>query len=170
MNIRSYSKKSVFSLPRRNSDQINDVLRLRGGEIPHQRALEIALAVAVWYYLYRSNFRSTAFQTPRVPNNQITPNSHTGGPGGAGVGSSSSNRIMALGSNRRNEAPDNKILQNAYSQIPNLSVEGTNEQITAWSAAKHSHHGPAFGIDPTQYGLTKTDLKSIQQKGLIKHI
>jgi hypothetical protein len=37
-----------------------------------------------------------------------------------------------------NELSQTKI-QNTYSQIPNLSVEGTSQHVTAWSAAKHIH-------------------------------
>ena len=65
---------------------------------------------------------------------------------------------------------DRHWIQSAYAQIPNLSVEGTNRQITAWSAAKHAHHGPDFGLDPTKYGVTQADLDSIAENGLINHI
>lgn len=61
-------------------------------------------------------------------------------------------------------------IKEAYSQIPNLSVEGTNLQVTAWSVVKHAHHGPAFGLTPSKYGLTQGDLTSISNKGLINHI
>lgn len=41
-------------------------------------------------------------------------------------------------------------IKEAYSQIPSLYVEENNESITAWSAAKHAHHGPAFGLNPAK--------------------
>ena len=63
-------------------------------------------------------------------------------------------------------------IKNTYSQIPNLSVEGTDwaGEITAFSAAKHAHHGPDFGLDPTKYGMTQSDLDSIAVNCLINHI
>lgn len=32
------------------------------------------------------------------------------------------------------------------------------------------HHGPAFGLDPTKYEMTQSDLDSIAINGLIRHI
>ena len=61
-------------------------------------------------------------------------------------------------------------IKKVYSQIPNLSLKGTNEQITAWSVAKHAHHGPAFGVNPAKYGLTQGDLDNIAEKGLMNHL
>lgn len=54
--------------------------------------------------------------------------------------------------------------------LPNLSVEETDWQITPWSAPKHAHHGPDFGLDLTQYGLTQADLDSIAKNGIKNHI
>lgn len=68
-----------------------------------------------------------------------------------------------------NELSQTKI-QNAYCQIPNLSVEGTNQQVVPWSAAKHIHHSPDFGLDSTKYGMTQKNLDSIAKNGLINHI
>lgn len=42
--------------------------------------------------------------------------------------------------------------------------------VTPWSVAKHAHHGPDFGLDPTKYGMTQPDLDSIALNGLINHI
>jgi hypothetical protein len=42
--------------------------------------------------------------------------------------------------------------------------------VTARSAAKHIHHSPDFGLDPTKYGMTQQDLDSIAENGLIDHI
>ena len=85
----------------------------------------------------------------------------------------SSNSVSSLGltytNDGFNELRQTKI-QNAYSQIPNLSVEGANQQVTAWSAAKHIHHSPDFGLDPTKYGMTQKDLDSVAKNGLINHI
>ena len=49
-------------------------------------------------------------------------------------------------------------------------MEGTDWEITAWSVVKHVHHGPDFGLDPTKYGMTQSDLDSIAVNGLINHI
>lgn len=88
-------------------------------------------------------------------------------------GYGSSNSVSSLGltytNDGFNELSQTKI-QNVYSQIPNLSVEGTNQQVTAWSAAKHIHHSPDFGLDPKKYGMTQKDLDSVAKNGLINHI
>lgn len=42
--------------------------------------------------------------------------------------------------------------------------------MTVWSAAKHIHHSPDFGLDPRKYGMTQKDLDSIAKNGLIDHI
>ena len=49
-------------------------------------------------------------------------------------------------------------------------MEGTDWEITAWSVAKHAHHGPDFGFDPTKYGMAQSDLDSIAVNCLINHI
>jgi hypothetical protein len=89
------------------------------------------------------------------------------------IGYGSSNPKSSLGLGDRNdefkELSRTKI-KKAYSQIPSLYVEETNESITAWSVAKHAHHGPAFGLNPSKYGLTQGDLNSIAENGLINHI
>jgi hypothetical protein len=69
-----------------------------------------------------------------------------------------------------NSGFERNYIETAYSQIPNLSVEGTNEQVTAWSVAKHTHHGPDFGMNPSNYGMSQSDLDSIAKNGLINHI
>jgi len=69
-----------------------------------------------------------------------------------------------------NSGSERNLIQNVYSQISNLLVEGTDWEITAWSVAKHAHHGPDFGLDPTKYEMTQTDLDSISVNGLINHI
>ena len=69
-----------------------------------------------------------------------------------------------------NFGSEGNIIQNAYSQIPNARVKGKNWDITAWSVAKHAHHGPKFGLDPTDYGMTQSDLDNIAEHGLINHI
>ena len=96
---------------------------------------------------------------------------HQRPPYAGGYGSSNSGSSLGLTHTNDgfNELSRTKI-QNAYSQIPNLSVEGKDYQITAWSAAKHVHHAPDFGLDPANYGMTQQDLNNIAQKGLITHI
>lgn len=42
--------------------------------------------------------------------------------------------------------------------------------MTAWSAAKHIHHSPEFGLNPKKYGLTQEDLSIIAKNGIINHI
>jgi hypothetical protein len=55
-------------------------------------------------------------------------------------------------------------------QIPTLSIKGTSEKVTAWSAAKHVHHSPDFSLNPRNYKMTQKDLDSIAKDGLIDHI
>jgi hypothetical protein len=69
----------------------------------------------------------------------------------------SSNSGSSLGLTHTNDGFDELSrtkIQNAYSQIPSLSVERKDWQITAWSVAKHVHHAPEFGLDPANYGMT----------------
>jgi hypothetical protein len=97
-------------------------------------------------------------------------NLNNGGPphvGGYGKGAGPRS-ITVTGAT--NSGSERNLIQNAYSQIPNLSVEGTDWEITPWSVAKHAHHGSDFGLDPTKYGMTQEDLDSIARNGLITHI
>ena len=85
----------------------------------------------------------------------------------------SSNSRLSLSLTHTNDGFDGlsrTTIQNAYSRIPSLSVESKDWQITAWSAAKHVHHAPEFGLDPANYGMTQQDLNNIAEKGLINHI
>jgi hypothetical protein len=61
-------------------------------------------------------------------------------------------------------------IQNAYSNMPNFSVQGKDWNITTWSPAKHGHHAAEFGLNPVDYGMTKQDLTNIAQKGFIRNI
>jgi hypothetical protein len=88
-------------------------------------------------------------------------------------GYGSSNSGSSLGLTHTNDGFDELSrtkIQNAYSQIPSLSVERKDWEITAWSVAKQVHHAPEFGLDPANYGMTTEDLKNMAQKGLITHI
>lgn len=89
--------------------------------------------------------------------------------GGYGSSNSGSSLGLTYTNDEFNELSQTTI-QNAYSQIPNLSVEETNQQVTDWSVAKHIHHSPDFGLDPTKYGMTQKDLDSIAKNGLLNHI
>jgi len=144
------------------------ILQLRGGG----KFKDISFRV--WYiWLYRlQNNHVEGFQPIRPPHQEWMPKGADQRPFSAGrYGSSNSGSNLGLtytndGFNELSQT----MVQNAYSQIPNLSVEGTNQQVTAWSAAKHIHHSPDFGLDPTKYGMTQEDLDSIAKNGLINHI
>jgi hypothetical protein len=59
----------------------------------------------------------------------------------------------------------------ACSMIP--SVPGNDDSgryLSGLSAARHIHHAPDFGLDPTDYGMTQADLDNIAKIGLINHI
>jgi hypothetical protein len=147
------------------------ILQLRGGG----RLKYILMASYLAYYLYQYQYPSVeGFQPIRPPHLEWMPEGAPKRPPYAG-GYGSSNSGSSLGLTNRNDG-FNKLtktqIQNTYSRIPNLSVEveGTNFQITAWSVAKHVHHGPNFGLDPAKYGMTLSDLNSIAKNGLINHI
>jgi|JI71714CRNA_FD_contig_121_198153_length_4545_multi_4_in_0_out_0_4 hypothetical protein len=144
------------------------ILQLRGGG----KFKDISFIVLyIWLYRLQNN-HVESFQPIYPPHQEWMQNRAHQRPPYAG-GYSSSNSGSSLGLTHTNdgfnELSRTKI-QNAYSQIPNLSVEGTNQQVTAWSAAKHIHHSPDFGMDPTKYGMTQKDLDSIAKNGLISHI
>ena len=135
------------------------ILQLRGGG----RFKDISFIVLyIWLYRLHNN-HVEGFQPIRPPHQEWMPTGADQRPPYAG-GYSSSNKGSSLGLTHTNdgfkELSRTKI-QNAYSQIPNLSVEGTNQQVTAWSAVKHIHHSPDFGLDPSKYGMTQKDLDSI---------
>lgn len=123
------------------------ILELRGGG----RFEEICYLVL---FIWLSNLQNNSvegFQSIRPPHQQLMPNQRP--PYIGGYGSSNSGPSLGLKNNKFNEFSQNKI-QNAYKQIPNLPVKGTNFEVTAWSAAKHVYHAPAFGLDPTEFGMT----------------
>jgi len=68
------------------------------------------------------------------------------------------------------EARSHKIRKDYSSKLPTLYVEGQNKRITPWETAKKVYHGPAFGLNPSKYGLTQGDLNSIAKNGIINHI
>lgn len=142
------------------------ILQLRGGG-----RLEDICKIAVFIYLFQYSYVE-GFQPIRPPHLEWMPEGAPKRPPYAG-GYGSSNSGSSLGLTSRNDGfnkwTQTKI-QNSYSHIPNLSIEGTNFKITAWSVAKHAHHGPDFGMDPAKYGMTPSDLKSIARNGLIIHI
>jgi hypothetical protein len=144
------------------------MLKLRGGG----KFKEISLIVLyIWLYRLQNN-HVEGFQPIRLPHQEWMPKGADQRPPYAG-GYVSSNSGSSLGLTDTNDGFDNLIstqIKKVYSQIPNLWVEGTNEQITAWSVAKHIHHAPAFGLDPADYDMTQQDLDNIAQKGLINHI
>lgn len=57
-----------------------------------------------------------------------------------------------------------------YNRIPSITVLETDWELTFWSVAKHAHHGFAFGLESTKYGMTQADLDSIANKGSINHM
>jgi len=92
---------------------------------------------------------------------------HVGGYG-KGAGPRSITVTGALQNGARNSGPERNFIQNAYNQIPSLSVEGTNEQVTAWSVAKHAHHGPDFGINlPDNFDMNHYE--NLDREGRIEY-
>ena len=144
------------------------ILQLRGGG----KFKDISLIVLyIWLYRLQNN-HVEGFQPIRPPHQEWMPKGADQRPPYAG-GYGSSNSGSSLGLTYTNDGFNElsqTTIQNAYSQIPNLSVEGTNQQVTAWSAAKHIYHSPDFGLDPRKYGMTQEDLDSIAKNGLINHI
>ena len=144
------------------------ILKLRAGG----RFKDISfLAFYLWLYSSQNN-SVQGFQQIRPPHQEWMPKgANQRPPYVGGYGSSNSKSSLGLGdrNNEFKELSGTKI-RKAYSQIPSLYVEETNESITAWSVAKHAHHGPAFGLDLAKYGLNQSDLDSIAEKGLINHI
>ena len=144
------------------------ILQLRGGG----KFKDISFIVLyIWLYKLQNN-HVEGFQPIRPPHQEwMSKGADQRPPYAGGYGSSNSGSSLGLTytNDGFNELSQTKI-QNAYSQIPNLSVEGTNQQVTAWSAAKHIHHSPYFGLDPTEHGMTQKDLDSIAKNGLINHI
>lgn len=65
-----------------------------------------------------------------------------------GYSSSGPRTVLSLEST--NSGPDRNIIQNAYSQILTLYVAETNDEVTAWSVAKHAHYRPDFGLEPSK--------------------
>jgi hypothetical protein len=131
------------------------ILELRGGEIQNWVA---AFGIVIAIITVLNNVEG--FQVPPgaiVPphfqwlyENQ-QPRNHFGYGKGAGTRS-----LTVTGAT--NSGFERNYIETAYSQIPNLSVEGTNEQVTAWSVAKHAHHGPDFGMNPSNYGMSQSEL------------
>lgn len=144
------------------------ILQLRGGG----KFKNISFIVlCIWLYRLQNN-HVEGFQAIRPPHQELMPKGAGQRPPYAG-GYCSSNSGSSLGLTSTNDGFNELSrtnIQNAYSYIPNLSVEGTNQQVTAWSAAKHIHHSPDFGLDPTKYGMTQKDLDSIAKNGLVNHI
>ena len=82
---------------------------------------------------------------------------------GHGFSSSGPNLFLRFKDNQFTELSRTTI-RNAYSQIPDLRVKEGNYQVTAWSAAKHIHYSPDFGLDPIEYGMTQENLDNIAKK------
>ena len=144
------------------------IFQLRGGG----KFKDISLIVLyIWLYRLQNN-HVEGFQVIHPPHQEwMSKGANKRPPYSGGYGSS--NSVSSLGLTSTNEGFNElsqTTIQNAYSWIPNLSVEGTNHQVTAWSAAKHIHHSPDFGLDPSKYGMTQEDLDSIAKNGLINHI
>ena len=144
------------------------IFQLRGGG----KFKDISLIVLyIWLYRLQNN-HVEGFQLIRPPHQEWMAKGADQRPpyaGGYGSCNSGSSLDLTYTNDGFNELSQTTI-QNAYSQIPNLSVEGTHHQVTAWSAAKYIHHSPDFGLDPRKYGMTQEDLDSIARNGLINHI
>ena len=126
------------------------------------------LLLTIWMLQQQSVGFQTVRQAPPPPHLKCLYGKNYK-PGQFGYGKGIGPRSITV-TGATNSGSERNLIQNAYSQIPNISVEGTDWEITAWSVAKHAHHGPDFGLDPTKYGMTQSDLDSIAVNGLINHI
>lgn len=163
-------QQSVFNQFKKGDDGQNVMNRLRAGGMDFETTFAIALTAAIAYMMYVNgveSFQPVHRYPPRIGE---WGNVNNGGPpnvGGYGKGTGPRS-ITVTGAT--NSGYERNLIKNAYSQIPSISVEGTDWEITPWSVAKHAHHGPDFGLDPTKYGMTQSDLDSIALNGLINHI
>lgn len=111
--------------------------------------------------------RVNGFQTVRPPHQEWLPTSNINQnhPNVGDSGKGSGPRTLTVVQNQ-NQIVDSQthIIQDPYDQIPSLSVNGTDQKVTAWSVARHAHHGPAFGMNLSKHNLTESDLDSIAEK------
>ena len=144
------------------------ILQLRGGEKFKDFSF---IVLYIWLYRLQNN-HVQGFQTIHLPHQEWMPKGANQRPlYVGGYGSFNPRTSLSLANiNHRFEKLSQIEIKKAYSQISNLSVKGKNWQVTAWSVAKHVHHGPDFGLDPTDYGMSQGDLNNIAKKGLINHI
>lgn len=143
-----------------NQEKIKKLLDMRGGD--SDLYIKVVAIAVVIYLLTREVDLVEGFINKAAKFN--APNLNPEGPGFLGPhGKHSFPRSRAVVYN----SPV-KIVETAYGQIPSLFTP-KGEEITAWSAAKHIHHAPDFGLDPKNYGMTQSDLKNIAAKGLINH-
>jgi hypothetical protein len=172
-----YTEPEIYELEQwsfnqfKTGNDVQQVIReLRAGGMSFETAFATTLAAAVAYMMYINRvqgFQPVHHYPPRIGE---WGNVNNGGrPHAGGYGKGTGPRSITV-TGATNSGFERNLIQTAYSQIPNLSVDGTNRQITAWSVAKHSHHGPDFGLDPTKYAMTQADLDSIAKNGLINHI
>jgi hypothetical protein len=161
-------QQSAFNQFQKGTDAQQVINMLRAGGMDFYTAFAIALIATITYIMYTNGvegFQPAHHYPPRI-RDFINGN----GPqvGGYGKGFQQKNPTAVTAA--KNPGSERYRIQNVYNQIPSLSVEGRDWQITAWSAAKHAHHGPDFGLEPTDYGMTQADLNNIAYNGLINHI
>lgn len=160
----------VFNQFKKVEDVEQVINMLRAGGMDFDTAFSIALTLEVEYMMYVNRVRGFQQVHHYPPPIGEWGNVNNGGPPHArGYGKGAGPRSITV-TGATNSGSERNLIQNAYSQIPNISVEGTDWEITAWSIAKHAHYGPDFGLDPTKYGMTQSDLNSIAVNSLINHI
>jgi len=160
-----------ISIERSISGHQNVVNELRGGGRLEDTAWII-------YFIWLSNFQYRnveGFQPIRPPHQEWMPGSNSRPPypeanrkvgGRITVRSDATNQTE----DAHGEARSHKVRKYYSRELPTLYVENQDERITPWETAKKAYHGPDFGIQPTDYGMTQADLNNISNIGLINHL
>ena len=118
----------VFNQFKKGYDVQQVINMLRAGGIDFDTAATIVLAAAIGYMMYVNGAQGFSPAHRYPPHIAEWGNVNNGGPphvGGYGTGMGTGPRsITVIGAT--NSGSERNLIQNAYSQIPNISVEGTD--------------------------------------------
>ena len=124
-------QQSVFNQFKKGYDVQQVINMLRAGGMDFDTAFAIALTAAIAYMMYVNRvqgFQPVHHHPPRIGE---WGNVNNGGPPHVGsYGKRTSLRSITV-TGATNSGSERNLIQNAYSQIPNISVEGTDWEITA---------------------------------------
>jgi hypothetical protein len=164
-------KEPIFQASLKTNSVIN---QLRAGDLASDLREAVVLLATIWLLVQQqtNGFQPVRYDPPPPPHIESARNLLFGKP----KADQSSCRHLSVFDSQQSENKDQFSMskQEALNLLDNTftgsKIISETEKVSDWQMAKKVYHLNGLGINPEEYGMSKAELDSIRDDGLVKHV